>query len=416
MLLERTAMPRRIDACRACGSHDLVPVLDLGDQAYTGVFPRTREETVLSSPLALVKCHGRHSCGLLQLQHACDPLSLYGGGYGYRSGLNASMVRHLQRKVQRILSTVEVPERGIVLDIGSNDGTTLAAYPPGKFRRIGVDPTAPKFLQFYPKDVQIVPDFFSAANYRAVFGEEQAAVITSFSMLYDLEHPLEFMQEVHSVLSDRGVWVFEQSYLPLMLERNSYDTVCHEHVEYYSLSQLYWMAERAGFKLIDIEFNDINGGSSSVMAAKADSAYPESPRLREVLERERALGLGQLEVYAAFARRVEESRGQLRAFIEQGRGSGKTVAALGASTKGNVVLQYCGLTARDVLAIGEVNPDKFGAFSPGSLIPIVPEADVLAQEPDYLLVLPWHFRETFLAKPLRGKSRLVFPLPTLDVV
>jgi SAM-dependent methyltransferase len=414
-MVERTAMALRIDACRACGSHDLVLVLDLGEQSYTGIFPRTREEAVPSSPLALVKCQGPQACGLLQLQHACDPASLYGDGYGYRSGLNSSMVRHLRGKVERILSTVEVPERGIVLDVGSNDGTTLGAYPRGKLRKIGIDPTAAKFREFYPKDVEVVADFFTAAKYRAVFGDEQADVITSFSMLYDLEDPLQFMRDVHSVLSARGVWVFEQSYLPLMLERNSYDTVCHEHLEYYSLTQLHWMAERAGFKLIDIEFNDINGGSSSVMAAKVDSPYPESPRLAEVLERERELGLDRLEVYAAFARRVAESREELRHFVEQARRAGKTVAALGASTKGNVLLQYCGLTARDVLAIGEVNPDKFGSFAPGSLIPIVPEADVLAQEPDYLLVLPWHFRRTFLDKPLRGKSRLVFPLPTLEV-
>ena len=292
-------MARQIDACRACGNHDLVPVLELGEQAYTGVFPRTRDQSVPSSPLTLVKCHGKQACGLLQLLHSCDPVAMYGDSYGYRSGLNASMVRHLRGKVQRILSTVDVPERGIVLDIGSNDGTTLAAYPSGKFRTIGIDPTAPKFRQFYPPDVQIVPDFFSAKNYRAVFGDEQASVITSFSMFYDLEAPLEFMQDIHQVLSNQGVWIFEQSYLPLMLERNSYDTVCHEHAEYYSLTQIHWMAQRTGFKIIDIEFNDINGGSSSVMAAKADSSYPESPLLAGVLERERALGLDGLEVYAA---------------------------------------------------------------------------------------------------------------------
>jgi NDP-4-keto-2,6-dideoxyhexose 3-C-methyltransferase len=409
-------MAQQIDACRACGNHDLVLVLDLGEQAYTGIFPRRREESVPTSPLRLVKCHGEQACGLVQLQQSCDPVTMYGDGYGYRSGLNASMVRHLRSKVQRILATVAVPERGIVLDIGSNDGTTLAAYPSGKFRTIGIDPTAPKFREFYPTDVRIVPDFFSASSYRAVFGEEQASVITSFSMLYDLEHPLDFIRDVHSVLSRQGVWVFEQSYLPLMLERNAYDTVCHEHVEYYSLSQIHWMAERTGFKLIDIELNDINGGSSSVMAARADSSYPESPRLAELLERERALGLDGLEVYAAFARRVARSREQLRTFIEQARGCGKSVAALGASTKGNVLLQYCGLTSRDLLAIGEVNSDKFGSFTPGSLIPILPESDVLAQEPDYLLVLPWHFRETFLQKQLRGKSRVVFPLPELEVL
>jgi NDP-4-keto-2,6-dideoxyhexose 3-C-methyltransferase len=409
-------MARPIDACRACGNHDLIQVLDLGEQAYTGVFPRTREEFVPSSALALVKCHGEQVCGLLQLQHSCDPMTMYGAGYGYRSGINASMVRHLRSKVQRILSRYDVPDRAIVLDIGSNDGTTLAAYPSGKFRTIGIDPTAAKFLQYYPKDVKIVPDFFSADAYRAVFGNEQAEVITSFSMFYDLEHPLHFMADVRSVLSNQGVWVFEQSYLPLMLERNAYDTVCHEHAEYYSLSQIHWMAQRTGFRIVDVAFNDINGGSSSVTAAKVESSYPESPQLAQVLERERAMGLDGLDVYADFARRVASSRQQLRGFIEQARGSGKTVAGLGASTKGNVLLQYCGLTPRDLIGIGEVNSEKVGSVTPGSLIPIIAEDELIAQEPDYLLVLPWHFRETFLEKRLRGRSRMVFPLPTLEVI
>jgi NDP-4-keto-2,6-dideoxyhexose 3-C-methyltransferase len=409
-------MDRAIDVCRACGNQQLVQVLDLGELAYTGIFPRAREEQVPRSPLRLVKCHGPDVCGLLQLQHACDPGAMYGATYGYRSGLNASMVRHLQGKVQRILDTVDVPAGGIVLDIGSNDGTTLATYPSGKYRTIGIDPTAAKFRQYYPPDVKVVADFFSAANFRKVFGDERASVITSFSMFYDLEHPLEFMREVHSVLADTGVWVFEQSYLPLMLERNSYDTVCHEHAEYYSLSQMHWMARRAGFKIVDLEFNDVNGGSSSVTAAKADSPLPESPLLTDVLARERAMGLDGLDVYAAFAERVARSRQQLRDFLQRAKTEGKTIGALGASTKGNVLLQYCGVTPGDLLAVGEVNSDKFGSFTPGTLIPIIPEAELIARQPDYLLVLPWHFRDTFLKKQLSGKSRLVFPLPALEVV
>jgi NDP-4-keto-2,6-dideoxyhexose 3-C-methyltransferase len=413
-------MDRAIDVCRACGNQQLVQVLDLGELAYTGIFPRARDQVVPASPLRLVKCHGQKgddlACGLLQLEHACDPGAMYGANYGYRSGLNASMVRHLQGKVRRILSTVDVPAGGIVLDIGSNDGTTLSAYPSGKFRTIGIDPTAAKFRQYYPADVKVVPDFFTEANFRKVFGDEKAAVITSFSMFYDLEHPLEFMREVHSVLADRGVWVFEQSYLPLMLERNSYDTVCHEHAEYYSISQINWMAQRTGFKIVDIEFNDVNGGSSSLTAAKADSPLPESPLLKGVLERERALGLDGLEVYAAFADRVARSRQQLREFLQRAKAEGKTVGALGASTKGNVLLQYCGVTPEDIVAVGEVNPDKFGSFTPGTLIPIIPEAELIARQPDYLVVLPWHFRDTFLKKQLTGKSRLVFPLPALEVV
>jgi hypothetical protein len=409
---------RRIDHCRVCGNARLEPLLDLGQQALTGVFPRHRDQPVPVGPLELVKCHGPGACGLVQLQHSYDADQMYGDNYGYRSGLNASMVTHLRGKVERILSRVAVPDGSIVLDIGSNDGTTLASYPAGRFERIGIDPTSAKFRQYYPADVKVVSELFSERAFRAVMGDRQAAIVTSFAMFYDLEDPLAFMREIERVLADDGVWVFEQSYLPLMVDRNAYDTVCHEHIEYYSLALIQWMARATGFKIIDVELNDINGGSFSVAVAKAASSLPESPELAPLLERERAAGYDGLEVHAAFARRVGESRAQLRQFVDAARAEGKTVAGLGASTKGNVILQYCGLTADDLLAIGEVNDEKLGGFTPGTVIPVVAERELLARAPDYLLVLPWHFRDTFLRKraQLQGGSRLVFPLPTLEII
>jgi NDP-4-keto-2,6-dideoxyhexose 3-C-methyltransferase len=409
-------MYRQIERCRICGNEQLQPLLDLGEQALTGVFPRRRDQVVASGPLRLVKCHGQGACGLVQLEHSFSFAEMYGDNYGYRSGLNASMTSHLRGKVERILSRVDVPPGAIVLDIGSNDGTTLAAYPPGKFRRIGIDPTAAKFRRYYPPDVEVVCDLFTGENFARVAGDGKAAVITSFAMFYDLESPLTFMRDVHRALADDGVWVFEQSYLPSMLERNSYDTVCHEHIEYYSMSVVRWMAAEVGFKIIDVELNDVNGGSFSVMAAKTGSPYPESPLAERMIQEEQAIGLDGLEIYGGFVDRVKTSRELLRTFVNDARASGQTIGALGASTKGNVLLQYCGLTPDDLLAIGEVNEEKFGGFTPGTLIPICSEAELIAREPDYLLILPWHFRETFLEKHLRGKSRLVFPLPFLEII
>jgi SAM-dependent methyltransferase len=328
------------------------------------------------------------------------------------------MAAHLGAKVARLLARVAIPDGGIVLDIGSNDGTTLAAYPAGRFQRIGIDPTAAKFRQYYPPDVQVVTELFSEPAFRSVAADRQAAVVTSFAMFYDLEDPLAFMREVGRVLAEDGVWVFEQSYLPLMVERNAYDTICHEHIEYYSLALIEWMARATGFKIIDVELNDVNGGSFSVAVAKTTSAHPETPELARLLASERAAGYDGLEVHAAFARRVVESRDALRRFIAAARDAGETVGALGASTKGNVILQYCGLGADDVVAIGEVNDEKFGGFTPGTLIPIITEHEMIARGLDYLLVLPWHFRETFLRKrsALPRTTRLVFPLPTLEIV
>jgi NDP-4-keto-2,6-dideoxyhexose 3-C-methyltransferase len=406
--------------CRVCGNSQLEPLLDLGVQTLTGVFPRERHESLVAGPLRLVKCHGQgpEVCGLVQLEHSFQLAQMYGDRYGYRSGLNRSMVAHLHGKVRRILTrTGGAPAKGsVVLDIGSNDGTTLAGYPAGEFERVGIDPTASKFREFYPSDVKVLPEFFSEQAFRSLVGDRQAAVVTSFAMFYDLDQPLDFMREVHRVLSDDGIWVFEQSYLPAMLAKNSYDTICHEHLEYYSLTQIHWMAQRVDFKIVDVEFNDANGGSFSVTVSKQSSARPTWSELDAELARERALGLDGLEPYLAFAERTRQSRDAILHFVNDAIAQGKTIAALGASTKGNVLLQYCGLTAEHIHAIGEVNPDKFGGFTPGTLIPIKPERDVLESEPDYLIVLPWHFRDTFLNLPRKGRTRLVFPLPALEVL
>lgn len=410
-------MYNNIKQCRICGSPHLIEVLDLGVQTLTGVFPAKEDQKITEGPLKLVKCTGGVDvCGLLQLAHSYDLGEMYGDNYGYRSGLNQSMVRHLHGKVQRILEMVDFSGQPVVLDIGSNDGTTLGAYPADSCTRIGMDPTAKKFREYYPQGVTAIADFFSAARFQEAFPGRRARVVTSFSMFYDLERPLDFMREVASVLEDNGLWIFEQSYMPLMLERNSYDTVCHEHLEYYALKQIKWMADRVGFKIVDVEFNDINGGSFSITVAKQAAPYPEYVALQALLDRETKLGLDTLTPYQVFAARTASSREALRSFIEKALAEGKRVAGLGASTKGNVLLQYCGLRGRELFAIGEVNPYKYGRFTPGSLIPIVPESELLADEPDYLVVLPWHFRPFFLRKYQLRKAMLVFPLPSLEIV
>lgn len=410
-------MYRCISECRICKNTALIEVLDLGVQALTGVFPRTRAQEVTAGPLRLVKCTGDDAvCGLLQLQHTYDLGELYGDNYGYRSGLNASMVAHLHRKVRRILDRVRLPEDALIVDIGSNDSTTLQAYPARGCTLAGIDPTGNKFREFYPPHIRLIPDFFAATTIQQHFPTRKATVITSFSMFYDLEEPLTFMKEVAEVLDDEGVWVLEQSYMPTMLRMNSYDTVCHEHLEYYALKQIKWMTDRTDLKIIDVEFNDINGGSFSLMVAKRGSNYPESPDVERILEDEARAGLHTLQPFQEFARSVAANRAKLRAFVEEAKRFGKSICALGASTKGNVLLQYCNLTTGDISRVGEVNPDKFEAFTPGTLLPIVSEDEVLAMQPDYLLVLPWHFRDFFLEHDRFVDRNLLFPLPQLELV
>lgn len=407
-------MYRPITHCRVCKSPALTTILDLGDQSLTGVFPKSRDQSVERGPLRLVKCVAEGGCGLVQMAGSYDPDVMYGDDYGYRSGLNATMIRHLHAKVRRILDIAPLKRGDLIVDIGSNDGTTLGFYPES-YRLVGVDPTGSKFRQFYPPNVELIVDFFSPESMSKHVGSQRARVVTSFSMFYDLEAPLDFMRDVLGLLEDDGIWVFEQSYLPAMLATNSYDTACHEHLEYYSLSTIKWMADKAGGIVVDVEFNDINGGSFSVTMARAGSPFSEFPRLAELIAREVGDGINAISSYEAFAERVACSRDALVAFLAKAKREGKLVCGLGASTKGNVVLQYCGLSEDDISFIGEVNSDKFGAFTPGTLIPIRSEEEVIALKPDYVVVLPWHFRSFFDSNPKLKDLALVYPLPELAI-
>lgn len=410
-------MYKKVGKCRICGNTQLECVLDLGVQMLTGVFPREKNAKVTSGPLRLVKCvGGGETCGLLQMEHSYDLAEMYGENYGYRSGLNASMVAHLHGKVKRILGQVDLRSGDLVLDIGSNDSTTLQAYPSEGLVLAGIDPTGIKFHAYYPKHIDLIPDFFSAILVKERFPGKKAKVVTSFSMFYDLEAPLAFMQEVHEVLADDGIWVFEQSYMPTMLDTNSYDTVCHEHLEFYALSQIKWMADRVGFRILDVEFNDVNGGSFSITVAKDSGNETAIPAVQKILDAERSRGLDTLAPFHAFAERAARTKRDLLAFLRAARAEGKTVAALGASTKGNVLLQYCNLTENEIVFVGEVNPEKFGCFTPGTWIPIIPEAELLAKKPDYVMVLPWHFRSFFVSNRKFSGMNLVFPLPEVEVI
>jgi len=410
-------MYKQIKKCRICNNSTLEPILDLGEQMLTGVFspPNQVENKITSGPLRLVKCFGPDVCGLVQLEHSYDLNEMYGDSYGYRSGLNKSMVNHLHAKVVRLQKFVNIKPGDLIIDIGSNDSTTLQAYASTGFDLVGIDPTANKFQEYYPPHIAFIPDFFSAQLIRNKLGEKKARVITSFSMFYDLESPLDFMREVFDVLAEDGIWVFEQSYMPTMLATNSFDTVCHEHLEFYALNQIQYMAERVGFHILDVEFNDINGGSFSIIVRKKSNEDLMIPQVRSILEREKQDGFDGLIPFKVFEQKTKTAKTNLIDFVSRVKAQGKKVSALGASTKGNVLLQYCGFTAEDINYVGEVNADKFGCCTPGTNIPIIPEDELLAMDPDFLIVLPWHFRSFFITNPKYSGHKLVFPLPTIEI-
>jgi NDP-4-keto-2,6-dideoxyhexose 3-C-methyltransferase len=381
----------------------------------TGVFPNsTDSSSIPGGHLRLVRCTAKGGCGLVQLDQSFDPNSMYGENYGYRSGLNPSMVKHLRKRVQAITSNRTLRDGDLVVDIGSNDGTTLSFYPK-HLTRIGIDPISSKFAAHYPPGTTAIPEFFSAESVLAVSEGQKASVITAFSMMYDLDDPVKFVRQVEELLDEFGIFVCEQSYLPLMMEQVAFDTICHEHIEYYGLKQVEWMLAEADLEVVDVEINDVNGGSFAVSAARRGS-MTASVRVAELREREAWLWRDAERSFLEFAISSAERARDLRNFLKDCRASGKTVAALGASTKGNVLLQYARLN-RDLIAeIGDVNPDKHGRVTPGTDISIVPEKDVLAKNYDFYVVFPWHFRDFFVTSPQFSGRTLVFPLPKLEIV
>jgi hypothetical protein len=406
----------KIDKCRVGGGRNLISVLNLGSQELTGVFPRSREERLTSGPLELVWCP---ESGLLQLAVSYAAGEMYGENYGYRSGLNQSMVDHLSRKIRHLERKADLKPGDTVVDIGSNDCTSLKAYTTSGLKRIGIDPTAEKFRRFYPSDVKLVPDFFSAKAYSSV-ATAPAQIVTSIAMFYDLEDPIDFARQIESVLAPNGLWHFEQSYMPSMLRMGSYDTICHEHLEFYSLFVVQRIMAAAGLKIVDVQMNAVNGGSFAVTAAKANSSVASNDAVIQwMLEQEDRMGLHTPRPYREFEERVFRHREDLRRLLQSLADDGKRVLGYGASTKGNVMLQFCGITEKQVSAIAEVNPEKFGGFTPGSHIPIISEQDAHAMNPDYFLVLPWHFKEGILRREqafLDRGGKMIFPFPEIEIV
>ena len=409
-------MHSEIKKCRISGSSNLITVLSLGEQYLTGVFPKSKEEEVSKGPLDLVWCPDG---GLLQLKQSYSLDEMYGDNYGYRSGLNTSMVRHLTNKIHALERLVILNQNDLVIDIGSNDATSLKAYK-SKCRKVGIDPTGNKFKEYYTDDIFLIPTFFSASAFKKEFDIDKAKIITSIAMFYDLESPATFVKDIEQCLANDGIWHFEQSYMPSMLRTNAYDTICHEHLEFYSLNVVNNLLESCGMRIIDVQVNDINGGSFAVTACKKNAAYKSNNAvINWLLQQEAEMELNTEAPYTAFKERVFKHRNDLVNLIDALVADGKKIFGYGASTKGNVLLQFCGFTSKQIPYIAEVNEQKFGSYTPGSLIPIISEKEAKAMKPDYFLVLPWHFKNSILEREreyIEQGGKFIFPLPEIEMV
>jgi len=413
---------QEITSCRICSNKNLVSILNLGDQSLTGAFPLP-EEHVESGPLEIVKCYSEDrnsSCGLVQLKHNYEMEKLYGDNYGYRSGLNKSMVHHLANIVKKIEAKISLHDNDLIIDIASNDGTLLSCYQNHNLDLVGIDPTAEKFKAYYRDGITRMPEFFSQEAIKKNKGNKKAKVITSIAMFYDLPEPLLIMQQIEQLLANDGIWVVEQSYMPNMIYNTSYDTICHEHLEFYALKQFKWMADRTNLKIIDLEFNKINGASFAITFAKNESQYQEiGETVKKILEKEENEGFNDLEIYKNFANQTNKHKEELIDLLNELKIADKKVFGYGASTKGNVVLQYCNLTNKDIPYIADVNEYKFGRTTPGTKIPIISETEAKSLNPNYFLVLPWHFKDNIIAREqefLKNGGKLIFPLPKIEII
>ena len=409
-------MYKEIQKCRICKSKNIINILSLGEQYLTGVFPKRKEEYVTKGPLDVVWCS---DCSLVQMKQSYSLNEMYGDNYGYRSGLNASMVTHLTQKVQTLEKFAGLKENDLVIDIGSNDATSLKGYKT-KCKKVGIDPTGRKFKEYYTGDITLIPEFFSAAEFSMLFPDKKAKIITSIAMFYDLENPIGFIEDIEKILDDEGIWHFEQSYMPSMLRTNSYDTICHEHLEFYSFSVVKNILREKGMKVIEVVMNTINGGSFAVTACKQNAGYSENkPIINWMLKQEENMGLDTPKPYRDFEERIFKHRKDLKNLIEALVNDGKKIIGYGASTKGNVLLQFCNLTAEHIPCIAEVNTDKLGSFTPGTNIPIISEKEAKAMNPDYFFVLPWHFKNSILEREkdfLKNGGKFIFPMPEIEIV
>lgn len=411
-------MTHQIKKCRACGSANLEKVFELGNQVLSGVFRSKDVDDILSGPLNLCQCT---QCSLVQLEHSYPLDEMYNENYGYRSGATTYMKSHLNNIIEFAKKNTSLRKGDYVLDIGSNDGTLLSCYPKEKYNRVGIDPVAKKYLDLYDNDIKVVTDFFNIDNYLSV-ASQKAKIVTSISMFYDLEEPVKFAQEVASILDVKGVWVFEQSYLPAMLRQNSYDTICHEHLEYYSLNAIEYIMKQAGLTIIDASQNEVNGGSIRLAAVRLDSPSSSnvSPEAISLMEQEKNHNIHSIATFRSFQENAERQKTDLIKLLHELKKAGKTVVGYGASTKGNVILQYCGISTDLLSCIGDITPFKDGTYTPGTKIPIVSMEKAKAMKPDYFLVLPWGFRSDILLREkgdaLNQGIKMIFPLPFVEIV
>ena len=403
---------KSIKTCRSCVSKKLVNVLSLGKQ-YLSDFVVTKDKPE-KYPLVLVLCK---NCSLLQLRHTTPQSSLYTERYGYISGINQTMRDELKKIVEISSKKVKLNKNSLVVDIGANDGTLLSFYDDDYFR-VGVEPIK-KFAKECKKYADVVvDDYFNFFSYSRKINNKKAYIITVISCFYDIDDPNKFVSDIKRILHKDGIIVIQQNYLVGMLKYNAFDNIVHEHLEYYSLLSLENLLNKYDLEIFDVELSDLNGGSfRTYICHKARRSIKENvPKLRS---QEKKLKLNQKKIYQDFASRVKKTRENLHKLLIKLKKEEKSIYIYGASTRGNTLLQFCKIDHKLIKAAVERNSEKWGKRIASVGIPIISEEQARKDKPDYMLVLPWFFKEEFLKRErayLESGGHFIFPLPKPEII
>jgi 2-polyprenyl-3-methyl-5-hydroxy-6-metoxy-1,4-benzoquinol methylase len=360
----------------------------------------------------------------------CTPIHSMFGKYWYRSGINQTMRTELKGIVDSVTSVQKLNEGDLWLDIACNDGTLLSFVPDG-IKKLGIDPAEDSFKNESSKIAdEVIQDFFTLENFKkSKFKKKKAKVVTCIAMFYDLDEPVEFLKDITKVLDDDGLIVLQMSYTPLMIKQLAFDNICHEHVYYWGLASIEKLLKKAGLKIVDCQLNDVNGGSFRIYIKKKKSdvaTFATAPyrdvcnvRVESLIKWEKGLKLDKEEIWLDFYNRIEALKKETVDFIKAEKAKGKVICGYGASTKGNTLLQYFGLDNTLIDAIAERSHYKFGLKTIGTNIPILSEEDVRAMNPDYMLILPWHFISEFIKREdefLSKGGKFIVPCPNFQII
>ena len=409
--------------CRICGSSELTPVISLGRQYIASIFVKNDfvASPEMTYPLDLVRCSAKGGCGLVQLKHTVNPDVMY-SNYGYRSGTNEIMRANLRDIASKGEMLVDLSPGDIVLDIGCNDGTLLNSYRKSDIDRVGFDPANNVIEDAKKLGYEIINDYFSYDSFARIRPGRKAKIVTSIAMFYDLDNPCDFVSGVKNLLAEDGVWIIEIFYLQYMLDRTTFDTICHEHLEYYALRQIEWMLDKYDLCVHDIEFNDINGGSFRIFVRHKSYKCASDEKLQyieSIRDAESKALLDTDEPYQRFSRSINKAKNDLMVLIKQLMDDQKKIYIYGASTKGNTLLQFYGIDNQLIAKAADRNPDKWGLKTPITNISIVSEEEARTDKPDYFLVLPWHFIKGFVKREkeyLNNGGHFIVPLPEVRVI